>query len=105
MDFSICWNTFYCSVSRIERRYDIYMPLRIFWRALPFVAAVAVLAYPFYKHIPIGLVLVAVGNVLFGLTDGFSDSTPRGRLLFRIGATSYIVGIPIIAYFLYPMLR
>jgi len=35
--------------------------------------------------------------LVLGLTEGFSDPTPRGKLLYRIAIISFIVGIPILA--------
>lgn len=49
----------------------------------------------------IGFFFTGVGNILFGMTNGFTDMTPIGRLLFRIALAAYVIGIPIIGYFLY----
>lgn len=48
-----------------------------------------------------GLFLTGVGNLLLGMTNGFSNPTPTGRILFRIGATAYIIGVPILVYGIY----
>ena len=45
-----------------------------------------------------GLFFTGIGNVLFGLTDGFSDPSPNGRFLFRIGTIAYLAGVPILVY-------
>jgi hypothetical protein len=44
-----------------------------------------------------GMVTFGVGFLFLGLTEGFSDPTPRGKLLYRIAIISFIVGIPILA--------
>ena len=49
----------------------------------------------------VGFFSTGIGNVLFGATNGFTDMTPIGRKLFRFALVAYLVGIPIIAYFLY----
>jgi hypothetical protein len=49
----------------------------------------------------VGFLFTGVGNILFGITNGFTDMTPTGRLLFRIALIAYIIGVPLIAYFLY----
>lgn len=48
-----------------------------------------------------GFVFTGIGNILFGLTNGFTDMTPFGRTLFRFAVLAYLVGIPLIGYFLY----
>ncbi len=84
------------------------MPLRIFWRALPFVAAVAVLAYPFYKHIPIGLVLVAAGAAMAilpkfapGLVASiarYAGSLSNRKFLLIVCAAGLVVRLPLIVF-------
>ena len=49
----------------------------------------------------VGFLFTGIGNVLFGVTNGFTDMRPFGRLLFRVALVGYIIGIPIILYFLY----
>ncbi len=49
----------------------------------------------------VGFLCTGIGNILFGMTNGFIDMTPIGRLLFRIALVAYIIGVPLIAYFLY----
>jgi hypothetical protein len=49
----------------------------------------------------VGFLFTAVGNILFGMTNGFTDMTPIGQKLFRFALVAYLVGIPIIVYFLY----
>ena len=48
--------------------------------------------------IGIGLFLTGIGNFMLGLTNGFNDTSPTGRHLFRIGMLAYAFGIPLIAY-------
>jgi hypothetical protein len=48
-----------------------------------------------------GFLFTGFGNVLFGMTNGFTDMTPVGRKLYRIALITYIIGMPIIIYFLY----
>lgn len=51
-----------------------------------------------------GLFGIGVGNILLGVTHGFSDRTLRGRTLFRIGALAYAFGIPVLAYWMFNIL-
>jgi hypothetical protein len=44
-----------------------------------------------------GMITFGIGFLFLGLTEGFSDPTPRGKLLYRIAIISFIVGIPILA--------
>ena len=48
-----------------------------------------------------GFLFTGFGNILFGMTNGFTDMTPIGRKLYRIALITYIIGIPVIIYFLY----
>ena len=50
-----------------------------------------------------GLVVSGIGLTFFGLTEGFTDPTPRGKLLYRIAMISFIVGIPIVLYSAFQM--
>ena len=52
-----------------------------------------------------GILLIGVGNVMFGITNGFADPTPPGRLFFKIGVMSYVVGILAVAYTMRYILR
>jgi len=45
-----------------------------------------------------GVFLIGVGNLMFGATNGFSDPTPRGRILFKAGIFGYVLGILSTAY-------
>lgn len=45
-----------------------------------------------------GVILVGVGNLFFGITNGFTDPTPLGSVFFRAGAFSYIVGALLVGY-------
>ena len=51
----------------------------------------------------IGLVATGVGLTILGLTEGFADPTPRGKLLYRIAIISFVVGVPIVAYGAYQL--
>jgi hypothetical protein len=50
-----------------------------------------------------GLIATGVGFTFFGYTEGFTDPTPLGKLLYRIAMISFIVGIPIVLYGAYQM--
>ena len=44
------------------------------------------------------LSMIGVGILAFGLTNGFADQTPRGRMLFKFGVFSFIIGILAFGY-------
>jgi len=48
-----------------------------------------------------GFFFTGVGNILFGITNGFTDMTSTGRLFYRMALVTYVIGIPAIAYYLY----
>lgn len=56
---------------------------RMFWMQLP---------------MTVGFMMVGVGMILCGITNGFTDHTPLGRKLKKIGAFLLIVGVPPIGY-------
>lgn len=56
---------------------------------------------PYTRMFAAGFFSTGVGNILFGITNGFTDMTPTGRNLFRIALIAYFIGIPLIGYFLY----
>jgi hypothetical protein len=49
----------------------------------------------------VGFLFTGIGNILFGMTNGFVDMTPIGRLFFRVALIAYIIGIPLICFYLY----
>lgn len=53
----------------------------------------------------VGFFFTGVGNILFGATNGFTDMTPIGQKLYRLALIAYIIGVPLIVYFLYGELR
>jgi hypothetical protein len=59
---------------------------------------------PYMRFLGVGLLATAFGCICCGLTDGFSDPTPRGTLLRRLGAGGFIIGVPILIYTVYGML-
>lgn len=48
--------------------------------------------------LPIGILFIGIGMILCGMTNGFTDHTPLGRKLKKIGAFLLIVGIPLAGY-------
>lgn len=49
----------------------------------------------------VGFVFTGIGNILFGLTNGFTNMSSTGLKLYRLALTAYLLGIPIIGHFLY----
>ncbi len=45
----------------------------------------------------IGLFATGIGCTFLGLTDGFTDPTPRGKVLYKIAVVAFVVGLPILA--------
>jgi hypothetical protein len=48
----------------------------------------------------VGFFATGIGNILFGITNGFTNMTPTGRLIYRLALVAYLVGLPLIAYYL-----
>jgi hypothetical protein len=59
---------------------------------------------PASRILGVGLFLTGIGNLTLGVTNGFSDPTPIGRLLFRMGTIAYLAGVPILGYGVYLLL-
>jgi hypothetical protein len=53
--------------------------------------------YPFAA----GLILLGIGCICCGLTNGFTDQFPHSRLLRKFGALALILGLPITIYYFY----
>lgn len=49
----------------------------------------------------VGFIFTGIGNILFGLTNGFTDLSPVGLKLYRLALAAYIFGVPVIIHFLY----
>lgn len=45
--------------------------------------------YPF----AVGLSFLGIGSILCGVTNGFADYSPMGRLLFKIGIPILLLGL------------
>jgi len=56
------------------------------------------------RLLAVGMVMTGIGWVLMGLTDGFTDPTPRGKLFFRLAIVAFMVGVPLVAYHAYRMM-
>lgn len=56
---------------------------------------------PYMRIVAVGMFALALGCVCCGLTDGFSDISPRGLLLRKFGFVAFLIGIPIVAYSLF----
>lgn len=50
---------------------------------------------------PVGIIFIGIGMILCGMTNGFTDHTPLGRKLKKIGAFLLIVGLPLVVYVAY----
>ncbi|MBZ5637114.1 MAG: glycosyltransferase family 39 protein [Acidobacteriia bacterium] len=82
--------------------------LSAFWRALPFIALAAALVYPFYKHIQVGLILVA-GGAAFAILPGFAprlaasiahfvDCLSNRKFLLIVCAAGLLLRLPMILH-------
>jgi len=52
-------------------------------------------------YFAVGLILLGLGSALCGLTNGFSNHSPNGRLLRKIGSLAFLIGLPLVFYSLY----
>ena len=56
---------------------------------------------PWTRVFGVSLLLDGVGSASLGLTNGFSDPSPLGVTLYRIGILSFGVGVPGLVYAIY----
>jgi hypothetical protein len=56
---------------------------------------------PAHRFHSVGFLFCGIGNILFGLTNGFTDMSPAGLKLYRFALAAYIIGIPVIVHYLY----
>lgn len=49
----------------------------------------------------VGLFFTGIGNLLLGITDGFVDMSPLGRIFYRVAILAYIIGLPVLAFAVY----
>lgn len=50
--------------------------------------------YPF----AMGLIFLGIGSILCGVTNGFADYSPMGRLLFKLGMPILLIGLLLTGY-------
>jgi hypothetical protein len=53
----------------------------------------------------VGFFMSGIGLVLLGFTNGFTDESPLGLKLYRIAVVSFVIGLPIVGYFFFRVLR
>ena len=51
--------------------------------------------YPFAA----GVCFLGIGSILLGITNGFTDYTPAGRLLWKIGVPTLLIGLALSIYY------
>ena len=66
-----------------------------------FAAGIYFILNPFMRIVAVGMFALAFGCLCCGLTDGFSDISPRGLLLRKFGFVAFLVGVPIVGYSVY----
>ena len=76
----------------------------IFWIFLGLVLA-ATGGYYAYKWrmylLGVELGVLSIGVILCGMTNGFTDYSPTGRLFSKIGIISILIGLPLVIYSIY----
>ena len=57
------------------------------------------------RQFGVGFLASGLGIALLGVTNGFTDMSPLGRNLYRIGVISFVIGLPIVGYYFFRVLR
>lgn len=76
-------------------------PNSIFWLALGVLLLGGSVYYGYlWKMYPLGLGLVclAFGSISCGLTNGFNDYSPTGKLLWKLGLPALLLGLLLVGY-------
>lgn len=47
-----------------------------------------------------GMCFFGIGSMFWSLTSGFIDMSPKGRVFYRLGVISFLIGFGITIYFL-----
>jgi hypothetical protein len=50
------------------------------------------------RTLGVGVLLVGAGLMAMGATNGFSDYSPLGKLLYKVGLISFGIGVPLSIY-------
>lgn len=53
----------------------------------------------------VGLFLLGVGGILCGLTNGFTDHSPNGRIIGKFGLLALGGGLLLCGYYMFRMIR
>jgi hypothetical protein len=69
--------------------------------AVFFIGGLIVAVLSSQRILGFGMILIAVGCVCCGLTDGFVDATARGYSFKRVGVVAFAVGVPIVVFSAY----
>ena len=48
-----------------------------------------------------GLISLGAGGILCGLTNGFTDQSPTGRIISKFGLLALLAGVLLIGYYAY----
>lgn len=65
---------------------------------------VTLVLVPYERLHGAGFLLSGAASVVFGWTNGFTDMSPLGRWLAKLAVIAYIIGLPIVAFYLYDLI-
>jgi len=51
-----------------------------------------------------GFIFLGFGLITFGITDGFNDESPRGRMLFKVGILIFILAALTLGYYFFRLI-
>lgn len=77
-------------------------PTSIFWLVL----GAAIFAYGVYiayrwrmYSYAVGLIGMGIGSIICGLTNGFTDQSPTGRIVSKFGIVALLGGVVLVGYY------
>lgn len=59
---------------------------------------------PYQRLHAVGFLLSGAGSVVLGATNGFADMSPLGRCLAKLAVIAFIVGLPILCFYIYDII-
>lgn len=66
--------------------------------AVMLVVSVYLILSPGTRVLAAGLFITGAGCLLCGITDGFSDYTPRGMAFRKLGFSAFLIGLLLLVY-------
>lgn len=89
---------------QIKKIFNSLTPTSIFWLVL----GIIIFLYGVYigykwrmYYYSFGLLSAGFGGMICGLTNGFTDQSPKGRVISKFGIAALLIGVAMLVYYFY----